>query len=87
MEYRRYTKYSLLALGLLVGACEDVDRIDQKELLSKVDGLTSPQEIVAAIGPADDIDRDGALEQWRYMTNEKDVCFMVAGKVALRMVC
>lgn len=80
-----YVIASLIAIpGLLLAGCNE---IDQTELLSKIKSVTSPDEIVASIGPADEMVSDGALNLWRYETNNDDVCFMVAGKVAMRARC
>lgn len=70
--------------GLVLTGCNE---IDQSELLSKIKSVTSPEEIVASIGPANEMVSDGAMNLWRYETNRDDVCFMVAGKVAMRAKC
>ncbi|MEH6476912.1 MAG: hypothetical protein V7727_14565 [Sneathiella sp.] len=69
---------------LSVSACFDPDKED---LLKKVKGLTHPEQIVTAIGPANKVIDDGALKYWRYSAAGGDVCFSVVGSMALRMAC
>jgi hypothetical protein len=79
-----YVVFSGLLLGLVLTGC--LER-SQKELLSKVKGLSSPDAIVAAIGEADDVQQQGVFRHWRYSTSDGDLCFSVAGNLALRMMC
>ncbi|MFT6558431.1 hypothetical protein [Sneathiella sp.] len=73
---------SFLAAGL--SACNDRS---QTELLEKIAGTTSPEGILEAVGEPDEIAEDGALRHWRYKTSEGDVCYTVAGSLAMRMIC
>lgn len=67
-----------------LSACLDPEKED---LLKKVKGLTHPEQIITAIGPANKIIDDGALKHWRYSAAGGDVCFSVVGSMALRMAC
>lgn len=75
--------FILICCALLAGCNE----IDKNELLTNVQGLTSPDAIVAAIGEANTKTGDGAMTIWRYETNADDVCFMAAGNLVLRNRC
>lgn len=68
----------------MLAACNEIEK---NELLTKVQGVTSPGGIVAAIGEANTMTEDGAMKIWRYETNADDVCFMVAGNLVLRTGC
>ncbi|MCG8494272.1 MAG: hypothetical protein MI743_21870 [Sneathiellales bacterium] len=77
-------RFSLLALPLLLTACNEPS---QSELLSKVQGVSNKADFIAALGDADHVEKDGALEHWRYNAAEGDVCFTIAGSVVMRMLC
>lgn len=84
MKCSRKILSAFFVTGFLLGGC---DQVDQQELLAKVKGLTTPNEIVAAIGPADEIEVEGAQAFWLYKARGRDVCFIIAGKMAMRMSC
>jgi len=77
-------RFALLALPLLLTACNEPS---QSELLSKVQGVSDKAEFIAALGYADSVEKDGALEHWRYKASEGDICFTIAGSVLMRMLC
>lgn len=74
----------MAALVLILGGCE---QRSHDELLSKVEGLTTPDEIKTAIGPADKIAKVGTMELWKYKTSEDDVCFATVGNTVVRLSC
>ena len=74
----------LALLVLTLGACEQRSYDD---LLAKVKGLSTPEEVKTAIGPADKIAKVGTMELWKYKTSETDVCFAAAGNTIVRLSC
>lgn len=62
----------IFALGLT--ACGPPSK---HEIMKKADGLETKQELEAAIGPPDDVDRIGRLERWSYRTSDGEVLFVI----------
>jgi hypothetical protein len=55
----------------------------QHEILKKAEGLETKQELEAAIGAPDEVDKLGPLERWTYRASDGDVEFTITGnKVA-----
>ncbi|OUR78598.1 hypothetical protein A9Q83_06890 [Alphaproteobacteria bacterium 46_93_T64] len=80
-----WTKFGIVMGSCLVlSGCFDPT---QEEILSKVEGVNSPEELIAAIGPANRVIDNGALKHWRYSASGGDVCFSVVGNLAMRMAC
>lgn len=79
-------KIGLLTSAMMVflASCEQRSEAD---LLSSITGLTSPDLVQAAIGPADKITKIGKTELWQYDTASKDICFAVAGNTIIRFSC
>lgn len=56
----------------------------QHEIIEKAEGLETKQELEAAIGAPDEVDKLGPLERWTYRAADGDVEFAIRGdKVAL----
>ena len=84
MKNRYFSLSAVAGIALLVVGCNEFSR---DELMAKVGGKTAPADIVAAIGKADTVVRDGAIEHWRYSASGGDLCFSVVGSLAMRMGC
>jgi len=69
---------------VLLAACE---QRSSDELLSSIDGKTTPAEVEAAIGSPDKVTAMGTTEIWLYETTSQDVCFIVAGETIIRLSC
>ncbi|WP_373085142.1 hypothetical protein [Sneathiella sp.] len=72
----------LMVFVLALGACE---QRDHDGTLAKVKGLTTPEEVRTALGPADRISKTGTTEIWEYSTSAADVCFAAAGNAIIRL--
>lgn len=56
----------------------------QHEILEKAEGLETKQELEAAIGAPDEVDKFGPLERWTYLAADGEVEFVITGnRVAL----
>ena len=84
MKNRYFSLSAVAGIALLITGCNEFSK---EELMTKVDGKTAPEDIVAAIGKADTVVRDGAIEHWRYSASGGDLCFSVVGSMAMRMGC
>jgi hypothetical protein len=51
----------------------------QHEILEKAEGLETKQELEAAIGAPDEVDKLGGLERWTYRAADGDVEFVITG--------
>ncbi len=84
MKNRYYSFCVMMGFGLAAIGCNNISK---EEILTKVAGKSAPNDIVAALGEADTVEREGAVEHWRYAASGGDVCFSVAGSLAMRMGC
>jgi hypothetical protein len=56
----------------------------QHDILSKAEGIETKQELEAALGPPDDIDKLGPIEKWTYTASDGEVEFVITGdRIAL----
>ena len=75
-------KFAAVAmLGLLLTGCFGESKAD---ILKKAKGVETTEQLEAAPGKPDEVDKIGPLEQWRYEASDGNVVFaIVAGKVTL----
>ncbi|GEM_PF-6007651 len=84
MKNRYFSLSIMVGIALLASGCNEFSK---EELMAKVASKTTPEDIVAAIGKADTVVREGAMEHWRYSASGGDLCFSVVGSMAMRMGC
>ena len=72
----RMTSILALSAAFVLLACGPPS---QHEILSKADGLETKQELEAAIGAPDSVDKVGPLEKWTYGASDGEVEFVIAG--------
>jgi len=51
----------------------------QHEILKQAEGVETKQELEAAIGAPDEVDKLGPMERWTYRASEGDVEFVITG--------
>ena len=51
----------------------------QHEILKQAEGVETKQELEAAIGAPDEVDKLGPMEKWTYRASEGDVEFVITG--------
>ena len=51
----------------------------QHEILKQAEGVETKQELEAAIGAPDEVDKLGPLEKWTYRASDGDVEFVITG--------
>jgi len=49
------------------------------EILKKAEGVQTKQELEAALGAPDDIDRLGPIERWTYSASDGEVEYVITG--------
>jgi PBP1b-binding outer membrane lipoprotein LpoB len=70
-----------LALALFLTGCFGDTKAD---ILKKAKGVDTTEQLEAALGKPDEVDKIGPLEQWTYEASDGKVVFaIVAGKVTL----
>jgi hypothetical protein len=68
-------------LALLLTGCFGESKAD---ILNKAKGATTTEQLEAALGKPDEVDKIGPLEKWSYDANDGRVVFaIVAGNVTL----
>ena len=56
----------------------------QHDILKKAEGIETKQELEAALGAPDDIDKLGPIEKWTYTASDGEVEFVITGdRIAL----
>ena len=56
----------------------------QHEILKQAEGVETKQDLEAAIGAPDEVDKLGPVEKWTYHASDGEVDFVITGdKVAL----
>jgi preprotein translocase subunit YajC len=80
-----------IKLAVICGFClffiVACDQKTEQEIINGTTGLTNPNEVQTAIGPADEISKLGNTEIWKYETTSSDVCFIVAGDTIVKFSC
>jgi len=51
----------------------------QHEILKQTEGVETTQELEAAIGAPDEVDKLGPMEKWTYRASDGDVEFVITG--------
>ena len=70
--------------ALAAGALLACGAPSQHEILSQAEGLETKQELEAAIGAPDEVDKLGPIEEWTYRASDGNVEFVIRGdKVAV----
>ena len=73
--------FTAITLALLLAGCFGESKAD---ILKKAKGADTTEQLEAAIGKPDEVDKLGPLEQWSYKATDGKVVFaIVAGKVTL----
>jgi hypothetical protein len=68
------TALAILAFG--AAACGPPSK---HEILKKAEGIETKQELEAALGAPDDVSKLGPVETWRYLAEDGEVTFLIAG--------
>ena len=72
----RLTTILAIPAALVLLAC---GAPSQHEILKQADGLETKQELEAAIGAPDSVERVGPLEKWTYNASDGKVEFVITG--------
>ena len=73
--------FAAIALALFLTGCFGESKAD---ILKKAKGAETTEQLEAALGRPDEVDKLGPLEQWSYEASDGKVVFaIVAGRVTL----
>ncbi|MDX2143264.1 MAG: hypothetical protein SFV19_07910 [Rhodospirillaceae bacterium] len=73
---RGLTMIAALACTLMLSGCGDPTK---EEILKKVDGIDTKQELEKVLGAPNDIAKLGPVETWTYNAVNGTVSFLIAG--------
>jgi len=73
---RRALRAAVLVLAFGAAGCGPPSKL---QLLKKAEGVQTKQELEAALGAPDDRSKLGPVETWKYLAEDGEVTFLIAG--------